>query len=83
MAIIEDKYRGKGYASKNVENAIKWVERYGNKTVRELEWIAEKSNAGSNALAKKFGFEQIDVPDEPGWENYNMYIRKTKSYKGK
>ena len=31
---------------------------------------------------KKFGFEQIDVPDEHGWENYNMYIRKTKSYKG-
>ena len=78
----DEKYRGKGYASKNVENAIKWVDRYGNKTVRELEWIAEKSNAGSNALAKKFGFEQIDVPDEPGWENYNMYIRKTKSYKG-
>ena len=78
----DEKYRGKGYASKNVENAIKWVDRYGNKTVRELEWIAEKSNTGSNALAKKFGFEQIDVPDEPGWENYNMYIRKTKSYKG-
>ena len=79
----DEKYRGKGYASKNVENAIKWVDRYGNKTIRELEWVAEKSNVGSNALAKKFGFEQIDVPDEPGWENYNMYIRKTKSYKGK
>ena len=78
----DEKYRGKGYASKNVENAIKWVDRYGNKTIRELEWIAEKSNTGSNALAKKFGFEQIGVPDEPGWENYNMYIRKTKSYKG-
>lgn len=78
----DEKYRGKGYASKNVENAIKWVDRYGNKTVRELEWIAEKSNTGSNALAKKFGFEQIDVPDEPGWENYNRYIRKTNSYKG-
>ena len=75
----DEKYRGKGYASKNVENAIKWVDRYGNKTIRELEWIAEKSNTGSNALAKKFGFKQIDVPDEPGWENYNMYIRKTKS----
>lgn len=78
----DEKYRGKGYASKNVEQAIKWVDRYGNKTIRELEWIAEKSNTGSNALAKKFGFEQIDAPNVPGWENYNMYIRKTKSYKG-
>ena len=46
----DEKYRGKGYASKNVENAIKWVDRYGNKTIRELEWIAEKSDYFENVM---------------------------------
>ena len=73
-----DEYRGKGYASKEVEKAIKWVDRYGNKSVKELEWIAEKTNAGSNALAKKYGFKQTKTPENSEWENYNRYIRKTK-----
>lgn len=73
-----DEYRGKGYASKLVEQAVKWVDQYGKYTIDELEWIAEKSNIGSNALAKKHGFEQVEAPDEEGWKNYNRYIRKTK-----
>lgn len=32
-----EEYRRKGYASKEVEQAIKWVERYGNKSIDELE----------------------------------------------
>ena len=73
-----DEYRGKGYASKEVEEAIKWVDRYGNKSIKELEWIAEKTNIGSNVLAKKYGFEQKKTPDNSDWKNYNRYIRKTK-----
>ena len=39
IATRNDKeYRGKGYASKEVEKAIKWVERYGKYTIDELEW---------------------------------------------
>lgn len=73
-----DEYRGKGYASKEVEKAIKWADRYGNKSIKELEWIAEKTNTGSNALAKKYGFEQTETPNTTDWENYNRYVRKTK-----
>ena len=42
------------------------------------EWIAEKTNIGSNVLAKKYGFEQKKTPDNSDWKNYNRYIRKTK-----
>ena len=72
-----DEYRGKGYASEQVEAAIKWVDRYGKNTIDELEWIAEKSNAGSNNLAKKYGFTQVETPSTDAWKDYNRYIRKT------
>lgn len=72
-----EQYRGKGYASKEVEQALKWMDRYGNKTLDELEWIAEKSNAGSNELAKKYGFQQVEPPNTDAWRNYNRYIKKS------
>ena len=74
---LSDKEKKLLGASLNEDWRIKDSEHY----LDQLTNIS-KTFAGSNALAKKFGFEQIDVPDEPGWENYNMYIRKTKSYKG-
>lgn len=52
----DPKYRGKGYASKNVERAIKWADRYGSKSIDELEWIADRNNTASIALGKKYGF---------------------------
>jgi len=58
IATRNDKeYRGKGYASKEVEKAIKWVNQYGKESIDELEWIAERSNVGSRRLAEKYGFE--------------------------
>lgn len=72
-----DEYRGKGYASKNVKAAVDWFNKYGNKKLSELQWVAEESNAGSNALAKKYGFEKA-TPESYGydpskWTNWNIY----------
>lgn len=68
-----DEYRKKGYASKEVEKAIKWVDRYGKYTIDELEWWAEKNNTGSRRLAEKYGFEETD---NRGYDDYARYIRK-------
>lgn len=54
----DKKYRGKGYASKDVDRAIKWVDRYGNKSIKELEWYAKKENIGSQKLAENAGFNK-------------------------
>lgn len=63
----DPKYRGKGYASKNVEQAIKWADRYGNKSIDELEWIADRKNTASVYLGKKYGF----VEDDPNKHGHN------------
>lgn len=70
-----EEYRGKGYASKEVERAIKWADKYGHYSLDELEWIAEKSNTGSRRLAEKYGFEESD---NHGDEDYVYYKRKVK-----
>lgn len=71
----DEKYRRKGYASKEVERAIKWVERYGNKSIDELEWWVDKSNTASRRLAEKYGFE---IADDIETSNDIRYIRKVK-----
>lgn len=77
IATLNDpKYRGKGYASKEVEDAIKWVNRYGNKTIDELEWWAEKSNTGSRRLAEKNGFKEDDNLGYDDWVRYTMKVKK-------
>lgn len=68
-----NEYRNKGYASKEVEKAIKWVDRYGKYTIDELEWWAEKTNASSRRLAEKYDFE---LADNRGSDDYVRYIRK-------
>ena len=68
-----EEYRKKGYASKEVERAIKWVDRYGKYTIDELEWWAEKTNAGSRRLAEKHGFKE---DDNRGYDDYVRYTRK-------
>lgn len=75
-----EEYRGKGYASKEVERAIKWADKYGHYSLDELEWIAEKSNTGSRRLAEKYGFEESD---NHGDEDYVYYKRKVKGGKSK
>lgn len=71
----DEEYRRKGYASKEVERAIKWVERYGNKSIDELEWWVDRRNAGSRYLAEKYGFELTNDTDD---DDYVRYIRKVK-----
>lgn len=73
----EEKYRGKGYASKEVEKAIKWADRYGKTMLDELQWIAEKTNTGSNRLAEKYGFVRDVDESDNHWDGlYNFYYRK-------
>ena len=74
----DPKYRGKGYASKSVKQGLDWYNKYGYKKLEYLEWIAEKSNTGSNNLAKKSGFEPANWTDY-GWAeqpDYNLYVYK-------
>lgn len=71
----DPKYRGKGHASSLVEQALTWAERYGNTSIKELEWIADKRNTASVALAKKYGFIE-DAPDTHDWSKEYAYMRK-------
>ena len=72
----DPKYRGKGYASKNVEKAINWCDRYGSKSIDELEWIADRRNTASIALGKKYGF----VEDDPNKHGHNWKDDWSKEY---
>lgn len=73
-----EQYRGKGYASKSVKQGLDWYNRYGYKKLERLEWIAEKSNTASNALAVKKGFKPAKWEDYD-WnpqKDYNLYVYK-------
>lgn len=72
-------YRGQGLAAKNTEALIKWFDRYGNKKLNELEWIARKDNPGSIAIAKEYGFVLGEKPDTDDWKDYDRYVYKTKN----
>ena len=83
----DPQYRGKGYASKNVKDAIEWCDKYGNKSIKELEWIADRNNVASINLGKKYGFVEDD-PNKHGhnwtddWsEEYAIMYRPVKSKK--
>lgn len=71
-------YRGKGMGSKNVEEVIRWTERYGNTSIKELEWIVEKSNTNSILLAEKHGFKK---DKKQKYDDYVYYRRKNPNYK--
>lgn len=72
-------YRGQGLAAKNTETLIKWFDRYGNKKLNELEWIARKDNPGSIAIAKEYGFVLGKKPDTDDWKDYDRYVYKSKN----
>lgn len=75
----DPRYRGKGYASKGVKKAVEWCDRYGNKSIDELEWIAEKNNIASINLAKKHGFVENTPEKWKDWEDeYAFLYRKVK-----
>lgn len=63
-----EEYRGKGYASKAVEQGKKWFDRYGYKHLDSMEWIADNDNPASINLAKKHGFQEVKMKDvHPEW----------------
>lgn len=72
-------YRGQGFAAKNTEALIKWFNRYGNKKLNELEWIARKDNPVSIAMAKEYGFVLGEKPDTDDWKDYDRYVYKSKN----
>ena len=75
----DQKYRSKGYASKTVEKAIQWVDRYGSKSIDQLEWIADKNNTASINMAKKYGFVENTPEKWKDWEDeYSFLYRQTK-----
>lgn len=57
-----------------------WVNKYGYKMMDELEWWARADNAGSNALAKKYGFqydeEKSGKYDGVDWNYYTYQLKK-------
>lgn len=69
-------FRGKGYASKNIKDAIAWCDKYGNKSIDELEWIADRNNIASVNLGKKYGF----VEDDPNKHGHNWNTDWSKEY---
>lgn len=71
----DPKYRGKGLASKNVESVTKWMDRYGKKSIKELEWIADKNNTASINLAKKHGFVEDTEPHDHSDKYVYLYRR--------
>lgn len=72
----DPKYRGKGYASKNVKEAIDWCDRYGKKSISELEWIADRNNTASVNLGKKYGF----IEDDPNKHGHDWTEDWSKEY---
>lgn len=71
-------FRGKGYASKNVEKAIKWVDHYVNKSIDELRWEVRADNIASQKLAEKHGFEYYESAIDDEGQEWKRYYRETK-----
>ena len=72
----DPEYRGKGYASKNVKQAIDWCRKYGKQSIDELEWIADRNNKASIALGKKYGF----IEDDPNKHGHDWKDDWSKEY---
>jgi len=72
------KYRRKGYGNAAVKRGMKWIDN--NPKIKTAYWDVRKDNAGSIALAKKYGFEQMKGEGkDPEWTAYwKRYNRSTK-----
>ena len=73
-----DEYRGKGYAQKAVNDGLNWYNRYGKQKIKNLYWVADKTNEGSIRLAEKSGFTKLSEKDAPGKEKDFVYYRYKK-----
>lgn len=72
-------YQGKGYAQKNVQRAIKWLESSANKTVNELYWTVDSRNEASKNLARKNEFIYKDDTNSNGINQQTyVYTRKNR-----
>lgn len=65
-------FRGRGYASQNIQKAKRWFDSKKNKTINVLLWSAHKSNLSSQKLALANGFKEV-----PG----NVYGENNFEYK--
>ena len=72
----DPQYRGKGYASSNVKQALDWCSKYGKQSIDELEWIADRKNVASINLGKKYGF----VEDDPNKHGHDWKDDWSKEY---
>lgn len=70
-----DEYRGKGYARKVVEKGMNWIDK--NPDILTAYWDVRKDNAASIALAKKYGFKQMDGEgSDPAWTTYHKVYKR-------
>ena len=65
----EEQFRHKGYASRALENGIKYF--YDHPELEYLIWGVNEKNRPSIELAKKYGFYLYDKRDD-GWETYTL-----------
>ncbi len=69
----DSKYRHKGYASRALENGIKYF--YDHPEIEYLIWGVNHKNRPSIELAKKYGFYLYDSRDD-GWDIYTLDQKK-------
>lgn len=69
----DDNYRHKGYASRALENGVKYF--YDHPELEYLIWGVNSQNRPSIELAKKYGFYLYDKRDD-GWETYTLDQKK-------
>lgn len=76
MTRNNEKYRGKGYASKVLEKTLNDVikSKEFNK-YKYINWGAWKNNTASRKMARKHGFKYVKTSD-PGGEDYILYRKK-------
>lgn len=73
-----EQYRNKGLAGKEVEKAIKYVDRYANKRLDELVWYAFEDNKPSRNLAEKYGFKLDENYKDDNFVKYTRKVSKSK-----
>lgn len=68
MTRNDAQYTGKGYATKTVQEGIKWLERSG---FKKAYWGVHANNVASIKVAQKNGFKYLeDIGDDPIWKLY-------------
>lgn len=72
----DDRYRGKGYASKVVKQGMKWLEKHADDlSYSYIDWGVRKDNTPSINIAKKSGFVHDPSSDSEWWTNYTKRLK--------